>query len=653
MKIFFQKGISRLKSKNLNTIHLNFKLLHEESRLMEIMHRKYVSISRLFLLSVFTLLLSACSGLASLGESVDVSQEPSLTVQEYQQKATESTGTTKNGWNIMALKANLAANNYESALAQLNTFDTTSLTEKQNAEWLLARTQIQQHNKVAAKTVLDNLRFDNDWSLTDSQWSRYHTTRADLYQVLKDYLNSSRELISSRYYQSPETYQEISDSIWDNMIRYNASQLEVLNVASDESELQGWVFVAIQVKKNANNPQVLEDRLKSWFEMNPTHPIVTHTPASLKSWLSGEASQPKNIALLLPLSGRFGTQGQVIRDGFIHAMTNDTNRPVDAQLNIIDTAAAEMSSINQELINTKTDLVIGPLIKSNIESFQALNTNPPIPMLGLNFPSTKKEQLSVCYLTLSPEQEAEQGAIHIYQSGLRNPVVLVPRNTLGQRMRDAFQNKWKELSGTSAKTGSFGEASSFQSNVQSAFANSSADSAYVVATRSELTLIKPYIDISVPGDRQMPIFTSSRSNPEPVESFQDLDGVKYSDIPMIVNPNPSFNAEYDSLWPDSSYGEKRLHALGMDSYTLISKLPIMKLSDGYAVNGQTGRLTLGSNCIINRELSWGTYQSTAPAATDEADQDDESSIQDEDSAHDESTQNDDSQSDESESTEAI
>lgn len=585
---------------------------------MDIMHQKYLSISRLFFICVFAFTLSACGSLQGFGESVDVSQAPQLTPQEYEQKAQASTGSTQAGWNIVALKANIAQGNYDAALTQLNSINPETLTEKQNAEWMLARAQIQQYQKVAPATILSSLNFNKNWSLEDSQWARYHTLRSDLMRANKDYLNSSRELISSRYYQDVQTHQAISDGIWDNMMHYNSSQLQGLNVASDESELQGWIFVATQVKTNANDRDALNSRLQSWYEINPTHPIVTNPPQQLQSWINGDASQPKNIALLLPLSGKFGTQGQTIRDGFIHAMTNDSTRPLDMQLNVIDTASTDVNSIYQQLSTNQTDFVVGPLIKSNIESFQALNANGAIPMLALNFPGTKKEQLSSCYLTLSPEQEAEQAAIHIYQKGLRKPLVIVPRNKLGERMRNAFQAKWKSLTGDTAATGSFGDTSSMASSVRAAFSGAGGvDATYIIATRSELTLLKPYVDVSVSSSSQMPIFTSSRSNPSPIESYLDLHGVEYSDIPAIVEPDPSFKAEYNTLFPDSSYAEIRLHSLGMDAYSLIAKLPVMKLSDTYAINGQTGRLTMGQDCTIDRELSWGVYDTFAAAAAED------------------------------------
>lgn len=61
---------------------------------------------------------------------------------------------------------------------------------------------------------------------------------------------------------------------------------------------------------------------------------------------------------------------------------------------------------------------------------------------------------------------------------------------------------------------------------------------------------------------------------------QDLSGVTYSDIPMIVSPDQELEKEMGSIWEKSSFQVKRLRALGMDAYSLVNALPNMKVSPG-------------------------------------------------------------------------
>ncbi|MDF5468888.1 penicillin-binding protein activator, partial [Vibrio parahaemolyticus] len=118
------------------------------------------------------------------------------------------------------------------------------------------------------------------------------------------------------------------------------------------------------------------------------------------------------------------------------------------------------------------------------------------------------------------------------------------------------------------------------------------DAVYIVARSTELTLIKPFIEVAINPDAKAPqIFSSSRSNSGGA-TYEDLTGIIYSDIPLLIDPDPSVTAEMNELWSEQSNMEKRLKALGMDAYKLIGELPQMKVVPGYSVGGQTGILSI-------------------------------------------------------------
>ncbi|MGO3797712.1 MAG: penicillin-binding protein activator, partial [Vibrio casei] len=238
------------------------------------------------------------------------------------------------------------------------------------------------------------------------------------------------------------------------------------------------------------------------------------------------------------------------------------------------------------------------------------------------------------YLTLSPEQEGTQAAKHLFKTGFKYPLVLAPKDKLGQRITEAFSTEWEKLSNTPVSTSGFGNRAELQKNVKDAFGLTDSqtrinqirqitnmnmetearsrrdiDSVYIIATRSELTLLKPFIEVAINPDAKPPkLFSNSRSNNGKARQYQDVEGIIFSDIPMLLDQNDSAANEYDSLWPNSNNTEKRLHALGMDSYSLLDKLSTMKAVPNYKSQGQTGLLSINDQCVVQRELSWAEHE---------------------------------------------
>ena len=123
------------------------------------------------------------------------------------------------------------------------------------------------------------------------------------------------------------------------------------------------------------------------------------------------------------------------------------------------------------MIDEQVDFVVGPLMKNSIDELQNLQQESanPIPMLALNFPDQVIAEDTFCYVTLSPEQEAEQAAIHLAQSGAEYPLVIAPNGTYGKRMAQAFTDAWNEQQTTKTATAFFSSKNQLQLAVNSVF----------------------------------------------------------------------------------------------------------------------------------------------------------------------------------------
>ncbi|UQA49359.1 penicillin-binding protein activator [Vibrio sp. ED002] len=596
------------------------------------MNHKRLSVPRLLTPVALAITLAACSSGPRQPDSVDITLEPTQSAQNYMIQADSTEGSLQNDWLIMAAKAAIQANELDQAELLIKRLGRQQLTEVQQAEWQLARATIQQKQGNYSQ-LLQTLNFQSWWKLPSEQWKDYYQLRADAYQSLNQPFEANRQLVAQGQYASSAEQREISSRIWMNFGSYSENELTSLQTAPNEDVLDGWLQLAIYAKTLSSNLPQLQNTLERWLDENPSHPAAVYTPAEIQNILSLDIVKPNNTALLLPLTGKFAPQAQLIRDGFIFAMMNDDARDPSATLTVIDTHAYSADQIKQRLINENIDFVVGPLQKENVEKLQATldgsETGVKIPALALNIPEEVQPGTDMCYLALSPEQEVAQAAKYLFNQGYQFPMILAPNGAYGQRVVEAFNEEWRKYSSNKVASSYFGDKRQLQKNINNVFglqesqqriaqmqslmrislespprSRRDVDAVYIVARSSELTLIKPFIEVAINPDAKPPkLFSNSRSNSGGA-TYEDLSGVAYSDIPMLINPDPTVMAEMNELWSDQSNMEKRLEALGMDAYKLIGELPQMKLLPGYSVSGQTGVLSIDNNCVVQRELDW-------------------------------------------------
>lgn len=595
-------------------------------------NHKRLSVPRILTPVALAITLAACSSGPRQPDGVDVTLEPTQSVQNYMIQADSTEGSLQNDWLIMATKAAIQANQFDQAELLIKRLARQQLTEVQQAEWQLARATIQQKQGNYSQ-LLQLLNFKPWWKLPNEQWKDYYLMRADAYQGLNQAFEANRQLVAFGQYASSAEQRETSSRIWMNFGSYSEYELTSLETEPNEDVLDGWLQLAVYAKTLSGNLSQLKNTLERWLSENPSHPAAIYTPEEIQNILSLDIVKPNNTALLLPLTGKFSPQAQLIRDGFVFAMINDRNRDPSATLTVIDTNAYNADQIKQRLINENIDFVVGPLEKENVEllhtTMDGSANGPTIPALALNIPEDVQPDSNICYLALSPEQEAAQAAKHLFSEGYNFPLILAPKGNFGERVTEAFNKEWRKYSSNKVAASYFGDKRQLQKDINEVFglqeskqriaqmqslmrikletqprSRRDVDAVYIVARSTELTLIKPFIEVAINPDAKAPqIFSSSRSNSGGA-TYEDLTGIIYSDIPLLIDPDPSVTAEMNELWSEQSNMEKRLKALGMDAYKLIGELPQMKVVPGYSVGGQTGILSIDNNCVVQRELSW-------------------------------------------------
>lgn len=602
---------------------------------MATMNHKRLSVPRLLTPIALAITLAACSSGPQAPTRVDITLDPAQSTESYMIQADSSKGSLQNDWLIMALKASVQAGKTDQATLLIKRLARQELSEIQQAEWQLARAQLLVNNSQPGQAY-KKLNFQPWWKLPNEQWKDYHELRADLLEMKSEYFEAARELVLySEYADSDdESQQQTADRIWQNLNSYSQYEILELKTSPTEDVLAGWLQLSIYTKTlNANLPE-LQKTLSDWLAENPRHPAATYTPQAINDIVALEISKPTSTALLLPLTGKYGKQAQLVRDGFIFAMMNDKEREEDATLTVLDTNIQSIVEIKATLEENNVDFIVGPLIKNNIVKLQEAQQDheKAIPALALNIPTQLEPNSNICYLALSPEQEVAQAAKHLFSRGYKYPLILAPKGRLGNRVEQAFKKEWKKYSNNDVAMSFFSDKRQLQRNVNQVFglqesqqriaqmdgllnldleteprSRRDIDSVYIVAKNSELTLIKPFIEVAINPDADQPaLFSNSRSNSGD-RQYEDLTGVFYSDIPLLVDNKNELNKELNDLWPTNSNGQKRLQALGMDAYYLMGALPLMKAVQGHSIPGETGVLTIDNNCVVQREISWAEH----------------------------------------------
>ncbi|MEZ8027373.1 LppC family lipoprotein [Enterovibrio norvegicus] len=596
---------------------------------------KCKSVSRVISPIALALVLSACvtTPPAPPEPQYDITAPALESSTFYLLKAETTAGEEKADWYLLALKALIAEKQFAQADVLIGRLAKLPLTPLQLSEWQLGRAVLLQQ-KEQPQAAADSLNFLPNWQLPALQYQRYYQLKGELYEQVG---NISGAVLSyteaSPYLTDSFDKQQNWDRVWDLLVQMPSSQLNALS-ASGNPILNGWVELVTLLRQHAGHPALQQEALNNWLAANPSHPANTYLPTNLETLQAMDIIRPDRIGVLLPLSAKFAAQGEAIRNGFVQGLLDDESGVSQPSVMFYDTNGQSMTDIVAQMQADGIQFVIGPLQKDKVDAFLSASQNT-LPTLALNIPKDEASAGGTCFFTLSPEQEAQQAALHIAQNNHKFPLVIAPNNGFGKRVSDAFSKEWEEATGEKAETEFFKNRAAMQKTVQRVFGLTESqgriqqmnqilgldmeaeqrsrrdiDAVYLVANAGELTLLKPFIEVAINPDVQPPkLYASSRSNNRinGVGEVGELRGIEFSDVPLLVENNHPAAARFHQLWPGLDNGMTRLYALGMDAYSLIEALPQMQALPEYRLEGQSGELSLGEQCTVNRTVSWAMF----------------------------------------------
>ncbi|ASJ95301.1 penicillin-binding protein activator [Shewanella marisflavi] len=495
--------------------------------------------------------------------------------------------------------------------------------------------------------ALAQLDYPSQWRLANWQMVSYHQLKARLYQYTKQPIEQAKELsLLSAYLPSAEANQ-VNDDIWRILQPLHEQTLLAFSQDNSNPVFTGWLQLAYIAKHYAIDPQLLVQQLGNWQQDNPGHPGAKKLPTDLERALNTKPYKPKNIAVLLPLTGPRAAIADTVKQGIISSYL--TNPDDTVSVNFFDSAqGAEVAQ--QQAIAAGADFIIGPLLQSEVETLlkaeaaasqsadgaaQPTLQQVKVPQLFLNHVDDVVATNDQFFFALSPTDEALDAAQKLYNDGVEKPLLLASNDSVGRRMAEAFNTKWQALTQEEAEIHYYDRGDQMKVTVQKSLgvidskeriarikallgnkieadfrSRRDIDAIYMIASSQDLQLLKPFIDVNFSVFAEpVPLYTTSRSRLESQSraAAQELNNLTISDIPWLIETNAE-TAEVARLWPSWGNSQKRLYVMGFDALQLVSKLAQMRALPGYQYSGRSGLLSVLPDGTINRQLSWGRYQ---------------------------------------------
>lgn len=628
------------------------------------------------------LILAACSGRApQTPPPVNIQDEASANSDYYLQQLQQSSDDNKADWQLLAIRALLREGKLPQAAEQLGTLPANlSDTQRQEQQLLTAELLVAQKNNPAAADILGKL---DATKLSANQQVRFYQA-----QIAANQGRATLPLIRAFIAQEPllkdKAHQDNIDGTWQALAQLTPQELNNIVINADENVLQGWLDLLHVYQDNKQDPDLLKAGIKDWQNRYPQNPAAKNLPTALTQVSNFSQASTAKIALLLPLSGSAQVFADAIQQGFTAAQNglpvntpapvtpdatadtsaDTTETPVtdiatptpvaapvatsNAQVKVYDTTTQPIAALLAQAQQDGATLVVGPLLKPEVEQLSA--TPSTLNILALNQPEVSTNSPNICYFALSPEDEARDAAHHLWSQEKRMPLLLTPRGAFGDRVAKAFAEEWQKQGGQTVLQQNFGSTAELKQAINSGAgirltgqpvnvsstptaapasvtiagltipappvdapvvstsAGGNIDAVYIIATPAELTLIKPMIDMATSSRSKPSLFASSRSYQAGAgpDYRLEMEGIQFSDIPLMAGANPALMQQAAAKFAND-YSLVRLYAMGIDAWTLSNHFAEMRQIPGFQVSGTTGDLTASADCVITRKLPWLQY----------------------------------------------
>ena len=419
----------------------------------------------------------------------------------------------------------------------------------------------------------------------------------------------------------------------DSQVLRNAAELTY------DKNIQGWLALGSLASTTGEQGIGWGNGVVRWQQTYRDHPAIGILD-EMDLPEAGALAFPRQIALLLPLSGNNAAAGKAIRNGFLGAYFSATAEIDDAQLiRLYDiNGPGDALAAYDRAVRDGAEFVVGPLLRRSVSELAA-ESLLPVPVLALNYlPGDVLAPPGFYQFALAPEDEARSAASRTINDDLKRGVALVPNNDWGRRVLTSFTSEFEAAGGQLLDYRSYQPSDQdFSFEIQELLALSQSvqryrrlraniggplqfdprrrqdvDFVFLAADAKAGRLIKSQLKFHYSGD--LPVYSTSFIYSMDGRSDTDLDGVMFAETPWVVNP-PAWIADFPELYAEYWPAEKRLtrlHAMGYDAYHLVGGLFPARTGPMDEIIGATGTLTLEADGRVHRRMAWARFERGKP-----------------------------------------
>jgi len=423
--------------------------------------------------------------------------------------------------------------------------------------------------------------------------------------------------------------------LWQGLLVSSPQVLRRSAETATDPLVRGWLSIGSLAASTGQQGVGWSNGVVRWRQSHAEHPAMT-VLEELSFPDTMLLEYPRQIALLLPLSGRAASAGKALQNGFLGAYFATAAGLDDRQsIRIYDTNAEGGGSAAYAVaVADGAEFVIGPLLKNDVIQL-ANDILVPVPVLTLNnLPDDSLAPPGLYQFALAPEDEAISAAVRALGDGHTRAVALVPSNDWGRRLLTSFATEFEGLGGTlldyrsyqpgvkdfsneienlMGLTGSVSRYQRMRANIGGNLQfdprrRQDAEFIFLAAAAPAGRLLKAQLKFHYSGD--LPVYSTSSVYALDGRSNADLNGVMFADTPWVIDPQPwiaELPGEFAEFWPEERR-QARLHAMGYDAYNLIAALFAARGGTMVEIDGATGTLFLDAAGRVHRRLAWAQFQ---------------------------------------------
>jgi len=343
----------------------------------------------------------------------------------------------------------------------------------------------------------------------------------------------------------------------------------------------------------------------------------------------------QNIAVLLPLTGKYKNISHSIQQGMIAALYQDVTN--EQKLSFFDTGSSGENFLSAwyGAIESGAEFIIGPLEKKSINKLAQVSSST-VPILLLNQLEEGSDSLGFFQFPLAPEDEIINVASRLIAEDKKRVLLLAPESQSGRKLAIAFESEFnanggelisyafypestndysREIKETLGLNESVVRTRQLQTAIASKLVSDSrirpdVDAIFIIAKPNQARLLKPQLKFF--KAENIPVYSTSQILSRTVDTDldKDLNGIKFCQSAFIIDPMTLQNVlDFDV---SKIEGFKKYFALGYDAVSIYPRLGWMQTMQNQQFEGMSGLLNMDGNGKIHRELAWAQFQRGKP-----------------------------------------